>query len=351
MHSATRKDQVNQLQEHLNSIDPHIKVTIDLPGTDGLPFLDNLTTPTPNSIESKVYRKPAHTGRYLDHNFGNHPISAKLSVIHTLIHRGKEVSSTSEFLAKKMDHLYKVIQDSHYQAQFFQQGKPQQKTNGKPNPSTGKFIGARVVIPYIKGLSEQYRHTLAKYRVRVFFKGTSTITSLLMHAKVPIPDAQKTDIIYHCKCPAKNRTVEYIGETNRSLKERVSDHRNQTTSAIRNHHISTKHPKAEVKDFFTIIDRESNTLHHQAKEAHHICIKYPSLNRNIGKVRIPSVFNKLLNPPRQLELPHSSIPHPRGTPSLLGLSTQRQLTPHTFLIAIYNRSVIPMFTPFKLQDN
>ena len=157
-----------------------------------------------------------------------------------------------------------------------------------------KFIeGARVVIPYIKGLSEQYRHTLAKYRVRVFFKGTSTIKSLLMHPKDPIPDAQKTDIIYHWKCPANNCTADNIGETIRSLKERVSDHRNQTTSAIKNHHISAKHPKAELKDF-TIIDRESNTLHHRAKEALHICIKDPSLNRNFGKVRIPKVFNKLL---------------------------------------------------------
>ena len=71
------------------------------------------------------------------------------------------------------------------QHSFFQQGKPQQKTNKKPNPATGKFIeGARVVIPYIKGLSEQYRHTLAKYSVRVFYKGTSTIRSLLMHQKI-----------------------------------------------------------------------------------------------------------------------------------------------------------------------
>ena len=132
------------------------------------------------------------------------------------------------------------------------------------------------------------------------------------------------DMSYHWKCPANNCTAEYIGETNRSLKERVSDHRNQTTSAIRNHCISTKHPKAELKDF-TIIDRESNTLHHQAKEALHICIKDPSLNRNIGKVRIPSVFNKLLKPARQLELPHSSIPHPRGLPSLLGLSTLKTI--------------------------
>ena len=128
-----------------------------------------------------------------------------------------------------------------------------------------------------------------------------------MHPKDSIPDAQKSDIIYHWKYPADNCTAEYIGETNRSLKERVSDHRNQITSAIRNHDISTKHPKAELKDF-TIIDRESNTLYHQAKEALHICIKDPSFNRNIGKVRIPSVFNKLLKPSRQLELPHSSIP-------------------------------------------
>ena len=108
------------------------------------------------------------------------------------------------------------------------------------------------------------------------------------------------------------------------MKERVSDHRNQATSAIRNYHISTKHPKAELKDF-TIIDRESNTLHYQAKETLHICIKDPSLNRNTDKVRIPSVFNKLLKPPRQLELPCNFIPPPKGAPSSLGLLTQKTI--------------------------
>ena len=140
----------------------------ELPGTDGLPFLDTLTQPTPNSIESTVYRKPTHTDRYLDYN-SNQPLSAKLSVIHSLMHRAKQVCSTPEFIAKEMDHLQNI---------------------------------------------------------RVFLKGTSTIKSLLMHPKDPIPDAQKTDIIYHWKCPTDNCTAEYIGETNRSLKERVSDHRN-----------------------------------------------------------------------------------------------------------------------------
>ena len=152
VHSATRKDQVNKLQEHLNSIDPHIKFTIELPGTDGLPFLDTLTNPTSNSIDSTVYRKPTHTDRYLDYNL-NHLISAKLSVIHTLIHIAKQVCSTPSLQRKWITFTKSYIQDNHYPAQVFQQGKPQQKTNKKPNPSTVKFIdieGARVVIPYIK---------------------------------------------------------------------------------------------------------------------------------------------------------------------------------------------------------
>ena len=88
VHSSTRKDQVNKLQEHLNSINPHIKCTIGLPGTDGLPFLDTLIKPTSKSIESTVYRKPTHTDRHLDYT-SNYPISAKLSVIYTLTHRAK----------------------------------------------------------------------------------------------------------------------------------------------------------------------------------------------------------------------------------------------------------------------
>ena len=113
VHSATSKDQVNKLQEHPNSINPHITFTIELPGIDRVPFLDTLTKPTPNSIESTVYRKTTHTDTYLDYNC-KYPISAKLSVIHTLNHRAKEVCSTPEFLAKEMDHLHKVLQDSHY---------------------------------------------------------------------------------------------------------------------------------------------------------------------------------------------------------------------------------------------
>ena len=82
VYSATRKDQVNKLQEHLCSIDPHIKFTTKLSGTNGLHYLDTLTKPTPKSIESTTYRKTTCTDRYLDYN-SNHPHFSKNYLLST----------------------------------------------------------------------------------------------------------------------------------------------------------------------------------------------------------------------------------------------------------------------------
>ena len=134
VHGATRKDQVNQLQEHLSSIDPHIKFTIELPGTDGLPFLDNLSKATPNSIESTVYRKPTHTDRYLDYN-SNHPISAKLSVIHTFIHRAKQVCLHLNSLQRKWITFTKSYKTTTTKHSSFNKANPNRKpTKSQTHP-------------------------------------------------------------------------------------------------------------------------------------------------------------------------------------------------------------------------
>ena len=70
----------------------------------------------------------------------------KLSVIHTHTHRAKNVCSTSKSLP----------------AESFQQAKPNRKPTEIPTPPTGKFIVAKVIITYMKRLSELCRHTQAK---------------------------------------------------------------------------------------------------------------------------------------------------------------------------------------------
>ena len=64
---------------YLNSIDPHIKLTVEQPNVEGaMPFLDTLPQPKGEDISVSVYRKPTHTDRYLDFN-SSHPMSAKKS--------------------------------------------------------------------------------------------------------------------------------------------------------------------------------------------------------------------------------------------------------------------------------
>ena len=89
---------------HINSNEDSIQFTAEDTHADGtLPFLDVLVIPQPDgSLATTVYRKPTHTGQYLQWD-SHHAISAKYSVISTLFHRAKEVCSSNQHLLKDQD--------------------------------------------------------------------------------------------------------------------------------------------------------------------------------------------------------------------------------------------------------
>ena len=76
--------------QYLNSIDPHIKFTIEQPNEEGsIPFLDTFPKPQGGGIAVAVYRKPTHTDRYLDFH-SSHPVLAKRAVVRALMDRAGE---------------------------------------------------------------------------------------------------------------------------------------------------------------------------------------------------------------------------------------------------------------------
>ena len=56
-----------ELLKYLNSIDPHIKFTVEQPNSEGaIPFLNTLPKPNGNEISVSVYRKPlTQTGTWI----------------------------------------------------------------------------------------------------------------------------------------------------------------------------------------------------------------------------------------------------------------------------------------------
>ena len=84
---------------------------------------------------------------------------------------------------------YKTTTTQH---SFFKQGKPQQKTNKKLNPTEKSIEGARVVIPYIKGLSETVQtHPSKNTKLEFSLKALAPSNLLFMHPKDPIPDGSE----------------------------------------------------------------------------------------------------------------------------------------------------------------
>ena len=112
--SIIPKGNHDNLLQYLNSIDPHIKFTIEQPNTEGgIPFLDTFPRPQGENIVVAVYRKPTHTDRYLDFN-SSHPVLAKRAVVRALMDRAENVCSDPEILAKEIDHLSKVLHYNNY---------------------------------------------------------------------------------------------------------------------------------------------------------------------------------------------------------------------------------------------
>ena len=85
-----------------------------------------------------------------------------------------------------------------------------------------------------------------------------------------------------------------MGRPCRSLRERVKEHSKEgTNSAIYQHCITKGHPLPKV-DQFKVIDQEKSQITREAKEAVHIRKADPELNRNVGKMVIPHIFDSIL---------------------------------------------------------
>ena len=168
--TIVKKGTQNSLLNHLNSINPNIKFTIEPPNDqEAIPFLDTFPGPSGNEIITSVYRKPTHTDRYLDFN-SNHPKSAKCAGVRALTYRAKNVCSSLELLAKEMDHLGKVLRYNNYPTWMIkQEGRSNSLTGGLIDPETGNEVKKAIFFsaPYFPGLSESFKQLFRCTHVQV----------------------------------------------------------------------------------------------------------------------------------------------------------------------------------------
>ena len=196
-----------------------------------------------------------------------------------------------------MDHLGKVLRYNNYPKWMIEQfGKNTHLAEPLIDPDTGNEVKKTSFIsaPYFPGVSESFKQLFKYTHIQVCFKGQNTIKSMLMYPKDKINPSLKKDIVYQWSCTDPSCKSSYIGEICRSLRERVKEHSKEgKNSAIYQHCITKGHPLPKVNQF-KAIDQEKSQITREAKEAIHMRKADHELNRNVGKMVSPRIFDSIL---------------------------------------------------------
>ena len=176
--------------QHINSVDPAIRFTVEDKEDGSIPLLDTIVKPeVDGSLSISVYRKPTHTDQYLQWD-SHHHLSAKFSVIQTLSHRASTVCSNPELLQKERDHLRNALTKCKYSKWALD------KVKGRLNRSSRQVVDGgtnnaqaanhevknkgHIVILYAQGLCESIKKICGRYDIQTHFKGGRSIKNLLV---------------------------------------------------------------------------------------------------------------------------------------------------------------------------
>ena len=146
------------------------------------------------------------------------------------------------------------------------------------------------MIPYMKGFSEQKRQ-VGKYGTPTYFKLTNTLHQLLVKLKDPVSKGNVVGLVYKIKCEECDAV--YVGETERTLKAMVSEHRrpSSTISEV-SKHIHVDHPQHSVElENTEVLTTEPRWFERGVKEVIYIIALNPSLNRDGGRYNLPPVWD------------------------------------------------------------
>ena len=200
-------------KENLNSVEPLIQYTLEREKDRHLPFLDlNVSRGVQGILETSVYRKPAHTDKYLAFD-SHHHICHKKPVAKTLLRRADCLPSSLDSKAEERKHVSNVLKANGYTKTFLRNcQKPVTTSNSLDEREPATDFAA---IPYIQGVTEHIKRILNSHNAIVAQKPFQTLGHIFAKPKDPVTKEQRTDAIYSIPCVDCDN--EYIEQTKRQF--------------------------------------------------------------------------------------------------------------------------------------
>ena len=142
-------------------------------------------------------------------------------MVNTLLKRANNIPSTNKGRREETQRVKAVLRDINYPMSFI---RDCERTLTK-QPAENNFNGF-VVLPYVQGVSEKIDRILKQQKVKVAYKPQQTINSLFPRPKeLDDSDRQKPGTVYKINCTQCNFVYYHDGQTERSLKTRIAEHK------------------------------------------------------------------------------------------------------------------------------
>ena len=199
-----------------------------------IPFLDVLVKRSEQSLSTEVFRKPTHTNRYLHFRSHHHP-RVLSGIVTCLKKRAMDICDLVQ-QPTELSNLRETFQANGYPIAVLDpilaSKTPTQATvttiaapSPQPEPQCKEHT---LCLPYVQGLSEKIESTCRSVsnsvlKIKPVFRPVRTIRRTLVRVKNRIPEEKKTGVVYEVPC--KDCDGVYVGETGRTLKKRISEHK------------------------------------------------------------------------------------------------------------------------------
>ena len=210
-----------------------------------------------------------------------------------------DIPSEDSDKESEMQHVKDVLRNNNYPGHFISKcvravSRNINENAGTPTiPDTNNDIKQRaIVLPYIQGVSERIGRILKQYDMKTAYKPISKIGNFFPRPKSKTDATSTTGIVYKIKC--LECAFIYYGQTDRSLKTRLKEHKrnivnNEPTSKIAQHANQTGHEL----DFgnTSIVDKEQDFSKRLFLEAWRSECDIDSKNYRIN---LPDIYKTLI---------------------------------------------------------
>ena len=170
--SIMKKSFVQEFLTHLNNQHPSIQFTFEMEDNRKLPFLDTTVHHCEDgTLRIDTFRKPTHTGRYLQLD-SSHPLSTKRSVVTSLLKRIDYITLGDEAKSREEHRLREELKANGYPEAFINRTKARLEKRPAPTTNNNTIIST-ASIPYIHGVSEAIGRVLTPLGIRTVSRTSS----------------------------------------------------------------------------------------------------------------------------------------------------------------------------------